>query len=161
VLDLETSLLPEEFVAESLLEAFSAQPGARVLLPQSEIARPILADGLAAAGMQVTAVVAYQMVIGRGGADIPALIKTGQIDAVTFTSSSTVSNFLRRLEQESDMNGNIAACLSDICIACIGPVTARTALESGLDVAVVPKEHTLEDLVAGLESCFLEADGCL
>jgi uroporphyrinogen-III synthase len=160
-LGLETALLPEEFVAESLLDTFSARPGARVLLPQSEIARATLADGLAAAGMQVTSVVAYQTVIGSGGADVPALLQGRQIDAVTFTSSSTVSNFLRRLEEQGGAGWSPAACLSAICVACIGPMTARTALESGLEVAVVPERHTLKDLVVGLESCFLEADARL
>lgn len=150
LLGLETALLPDEYVAESLVEAVRGRPGVRVLLPQSDTARPALADGLAAAGMEVTAVVAYRTVTGGGGADVPALLRAGGLDAVTFTSSSTVEHFLHRLECE----GGVAAHLDGVCLACIGPVAAATARERGLTVAVVPGEHTLAGLVAGLERYF-------
>jgi uroporphyrinogen-III synthase len=153
LLGLETSLLPDEYVAESLVEAFNARPGTRVLLPQSDIARPVLADGLAAAGLDVAAVAAYRTVMGGGGANVPPLLKAGQIDVVTFTSSSTVEYFLRRVQQD----GGDLTSLNGVCVACIGPVAARTAHERGLMVAVIPDEHTLEGLVAGLETYFLEA----
>jgi uroporphyrinogen-III synthase len=152
-LGLEATLLPEEYVAESLVEALRIAPGARVLLPQSDLARPVLADGLAAAGLAVSVVVAYRTVIGSGGADVPALLAAGRIDAVTFTSSSTLENFLVRLGQA----GQTPDVLAGVCIACIGPVTAKTAQEHHLPVAVVPEQHTLEGLVNDLESYFMEA----
>jgi uroporphyrinogen-III synthase len=153
LLGLEVSLLPEEHVAESLVEALRIAPGARVLLPQSDLARPVLAVGLTLAGLVVSAVVTYRTVIGSGGADVPALLDAGQIDVVTFTSSSTVENFLIRLSRESGDR----ASLADVCLACIGPVTAGTAVEHGLSVDVMPTEHILEGLVRDLEVYFMEA----
>jgi uroporphyrinogen-III synthase/uroporphyrinogen III methyltransferase/synthase len=153
LLGIETSLLPDEYVAEALIEAFRAPPGTRVLLPQSDIARPVLAEGLAAAGLNVTSVVAYRTVPGSGGADVPALLKAGKIDAIIFTSTSTIENFIQRMMRE----GGDLATLDGICIACVGPVTARAAVEHGLTVAVIPDNHTLEGLIASLEIYFLEA----
>jgi uroporphyrinogen-III synthase len=153
LLGLEASSLPEEYMAESLVEALRIARGGRVLLPQSDLARPVLADGLAAAGLAVTVVAAYRTVIGSGGADVPALLAAGRIDALTFTSSSTVENFLIRLSRESGDR----ASLAEVCLACIGPATARTAVEHGLSVNVMPTEHTLEGLVRDLEVYFVEA----
>ncbi len=153
LLGLEATILPDEAVAEALVEALAGRRGARVLLPQSDIARPVLAEGLTDAGLSVTAVVAYRTVVGSGGANLPALLNAGQIDAVTFTSSSTVENFIRRVTQES----RAAPALGEICIACIGPIAAKTARTHGLAVAVIPEAHTLEGLVTSLETYFLEA----
>ncbi|MCZ7544193.1 MAG: uroporphyrinogen-III synthase [Anaerolineae bacterium] len=146
-LGLAVSVMPETYIAEALAGALHLAPGARVLLPQSAIARPTLAEALTAPGADVTAVVAYRNVVGRGGVALPALLAAGEVDAVTFTSSSTAQNFLRRLADE----GGASPDLAGVCVACIGPVTAQTARALGLAVAVMPAEYTLEGLMAGLE----------
>lgn len=149
-LGLSPSLLPDEFVAESLVAALTntlaLKPGARVLLPQSALARPLLADALASLGAQVTQLDAYRTVAGQGGDPVPHLFWEGRIDAVTFTSPSTVHNFLKRLKAEDGS----AAMLVDVVVACIGPQTAAAAAGHDLRVQVVPEKHTVEGLVEAL-----------
>lgn len=146
LLGIVPALVPEEYVAESLAGALSLQAGQRLLLPQSEIARPFLADAFRRAGAEVVQLTAYRTLTGRGGDPVPALFWEGRIDAVTFTSPSTVHNFLKRLKREGGNGG----MLVDVTIACIGPQTAQAAQAHDLRVQVVPDEHTVEGLVAGL-----------
>ena len=155
VLGLTVEVIPDEFVAESLAAALALQPGARVLLPQSEIARSFLADTFQAAGADVTQIVAYRTVMGEGGDPVPQLFWEGSIDAVTFTSPSTVHNFLKRLKAE----GGGAGMLVDVAVACIGPQTAEAARRHDLAVAVLPAEHSVEGLVAGLVAHFADTSG--
>jgi uroporphyrinogen-III synthase len=146
LLGLTPSVVPDEHVAEALADALAGRSGARVFLPQSSRARPVLAEALRGAGMDVTAVDAYITVIGSGGADVPALLRAGEVDAVTFTSSSTVENFLARLTAE----GATLSDLGGVVVACIGPITARTARTCGLAVDAMPEDYTLGGLVAAL-----------
>jgi uroporphyrinogen-III synthase len=150
LLGIEVDAIPDDYQAEALADALQTPTGTRVFLPQSGIARPTLAEKLVAAGMVVSVVPAYQTVIGAGGASVPAMLEAGQIDGVTFTSPSTVTNFIRRLASQ----GGDTAHLENVCIACIGPSTAEAARASGLRVSVIPAEHTLDGLVAGLETFY-------
>lgn len=154
-LGLNVAVIPDEFVAESLADALALRSGTRVLLPQSEIARAFLAERLQAAGAHVTQIVAYRTVVGRGGDPIPQLFWEGAIDAVTFTSPSTVHNFLKRLKAE----GGSAGMLVDVVVACIGPQTAEAARRHDLAVSVLPGEHSVAGLVAGLTAHFANARG--
>jgi uroporphyrinogen III methyltransferase/synthase len=130
-------LVPGRFVAESLLDAFPPGPG-RVLLPRAAVARDVLPAGLAEGGWSVDVVEAYRTVVGRPAPE--ALAAAATAHAVTFTSSSTVTNYL--------------AVAGDLpvppVVACIGPVTADTARAAGLTVDVVAAEHTIEGLVTAL-----------
>lgn len=143
-------LVPDEFVAEALAVALQPVAGASVLLPQADLARPVLAEMLHAAGAAVTSVVAYRTVRGQGGIDLPGALGAGQVDAITFTSASTVANFLDRLSAEGGHPGQ----LHDVCLACLGPITRATAQAHGLRVAVTPATSTLQGLVAGLAAYF-------
>jgi uroporphyrinogen-III synthase len=136
---IEPALVPERFVAEGLLAGFPPGPG-RVLLPQAEAARPVLADGLVAAGWTVDAIVAYRTV----AADVaPALLERARgADAITFTSGSTVTGYLAAAG-----DGAVPAV-----VACIGPVTAGAATAAGIAVTAVAAEHTIDGLVAALEA---------
>jgi uroporphyrinogen-III synthase len=109
-----------------------------------------LAKALLEAGAELSAVTAYRTVVGRGGVDLPALLRGGDIDAVLFTSPSTVDNLALRLEQE---DGDLVH-LARPCIGCIGPVTSRAAMGKGLHVQVQPVDHTLVALVDALELFF-------
>jgi uroporphyrinogen-III synthase len=149
-LGLECAVVPEEFVAESLGESIPVLPGERVLLPESAIARPALARILTARGARVTVVPAYRTVCGQGGENIADLLAEKRIDALTFTSTSTVTNFLERLERE----GGRREDLSGVCVACIGPRTAEAAREGGLASLVVPTVYTLEGLADALDRHF-------
>jgi uroporphyrinogen III methyltransferase/synthase len=130
-------LVPERFVAESLLAAFPDGPG-RVLLPRAAVARDALPAGLGRKGWTVDVVEAYRTAVGRPAPE--ALAAAATTHAVTFTSSSTVTNYL--------------AAAGDVpvppVVACIGPITADTARAAGLTVDVVAAEHTIDGLVTAL-----------
>ncbi|NLX08727.1 MAG: uroporphyrinogen-III synthase [Chloroflexi bacterium] len=143
---LTPALMPDEHVAEALADALigAGDLGVRrVLLPQANLARPVLAERLRAAGAIVDAVIAYETV--RPMLD-PALLGR-PADAFTFTSSSTVHNFV---EQFDDPAAAIGAAL----IACIGPVTADAARARGLPVHVVAEPYTVEGLITALSLAF-------
>ena len=130
-------LLPPSAVSESLVEAFPAGTGS-VLLPQAAAARPVLAAGLRDKGWEVDAVEAYRTVAASPPA--AALVAAAKADAIAFTSSSTVTAWL----------GLAGDGATPPVVACIGPVTAATAAEHGLEVTVVAAEHTVDGLVAAL-----------
>ena len=113
----------------------------RVLIPRAEQAREVLPDELVRMGATVDVVTAYRTV--AGGADGEAVAKmlaAGEIDVVTFTSSSTVTNLLALLgEQGRDL-------LSGVKIACIGPITADTCRELGLRPDIVAEKYTIQGL---------------
>jgi uroporphyrinogen-III synthase len=120
--------------------------GKAVLLPQAALARPTLAKGLISAGAKVLAVEAYRTEIGQGGAPVPQMLADGQIDALVFSSASTVSNFLERLKRE----GGLKDDMKEVCLAAIGPVTAKYMMEMDLPVNVQPARYTLAELVNAL-----------
>jgi uroporphyrinogen-III synthase len=153
LLGLTTLVIPEKFIAEALGASLPVQRGDRVLLPESAIARPTLADTLRARGAHVTVVDAYRTVRGSGGVDVPRLLARGAVDAITFTSASTVTNFVERIAEEG---GDVARALS-VCAACIGPVTAEAARLGGFKNVVVPSHYTLAGLAEAMESYFNRA----
>jgi len=140
----DPDLIPERFVAESLVEAFPSGSG-RVLLPSAAVARDVLVEGVGAKGWAITVVQAYRTRL----ADPPpsALAEARKADAITFTSSSTVTNFVQ------------VAGLDAVppLVVCIGPVTAATAAEAGLMVDAVAGEHTIDGLVDALVSALKRA----
>jgi uroporphyrinogen-III synthase len=150
LLGMQTRALPEEYISEVLAEVIRPSLPARVLLLQAERARRVLRDELAAAGATITAVAAYRTVLGEGGVHLSTLLKKRQVDAITFTSASTVQNCAHRLEAE----GASISLLTDVCLACIGPVTAQAMRELDLAVGIMPAEHTIEGLVQELEAYF-------
>ena len=138
--NLVADLVPERFVAEALLEALSPWAPGRVLLPRAAVARDVLPQGLRAAGFQVDVVEAYRTTAAPPS---PAVVEAAaRADAVTFTSSSTVTRFLELAGREA----------LPPTVACIGPVTAETARKHGLSVDVVAPVHTIDGLVAALTS---------
>lgn len=140
-------LVPERFVAESLLEAFPPPPdggGGRVLLARAAVARDVLPEGLRAAGWDVDVVDAYRTV--AAAVTDRQRDELAGADAVTFTSSSTVERFL----------DTVGPDLVPPVVACIGPVTAETARRRGLQVDVVAEVHTIAGLVEGLVRFFDE-----
>lgn len=142
-------LVPDENVAEGLGAALLAavKPGQRVLVPQADIARPVLVKTLQDGGLDAVPVVAYRTTTGRGGVELAALLAAGdRVDAITFTSSSTVRNLLQRLGSE----GGDPSRLGNMCLAAIGPVTAETLQAAGLAPTVVAQDQSLEGLVAAL-----------
>ena len=153
---LRADLVPDESRAEGVFEALRAAgplKGARILLPRADIAREVLPDQLREAGAEVTEVVAYRTILAGGERDadhdIYRMLLDRQIDAVTFTSASTVRNFARILGEEQ-----AADLLNTTVVAAIGPVTAEAAQQLGITVAIVPKKYTIPDLVDALVEHF-------
>jgi uroporphyrinogen-III synthase len=153
-LDGTVDIVAEEYIAESLATKFQGQAGRRILLPQSAIARPVLAARLQSAGAQVIVVEAYNVVVGQGGDDILSLLGAGQVDAITFTSASTARYFLKRLEADGIDRSHLAG----VCLVAIGPVTARAMESIGLAVDVLPSQYTLAFMVSALETYFENKD---
>lgn len=141
-------LVPDEFVAESAVRALlAAAPvhGARILLPRAEVARAVLPDSLRSAGAEVVEVAAYTTVQdGTGAERVRAMLDRGEVDAVTFTASSTVRNFVELIGAE----------IGRAKVASIGPVTSATARELGLAVDVEAAEFTTPGLVQALGDLF-------
>ena len=138
--------VPQRSVSESVvaeLAALGEWPGAPVLLPGSDIGRDALASGLAGLGARVRRATAYRNIRPAGAAEQARAALRDGVDAVAFTSSSTVRNLVEMLGEE---RGLLAGC----AIAAIGPVTAGTAAELGLTVDVVAGEHNVEGLAAAV-----------
>jgi len=138
--NLVADLVPEEFVAESLVDAFPVAPatGGRVTLARAREARDVVPDGLAAKGWTVEVVEAYQTV--PAAVDDAGRAVLAGADAITFTSSSTVDHFVTAF----------GAAAAPPLVACIGPVTAATARRHGLVVDVEADVHTIAGLVDAL-----------
>lgn len=140
--------VPGEHVGEGVLEGLIARgvgAGSRVLLPRALEAREVLPDELRARGALVDVVPAYRTVPGDGDAAVLERMRAGDVDAVTFTSSSTVRNFVRLAE---------GVDLGAMVVATIGPITSATARALGMTVAVEPEEYTVPALVEALGAHF-------
>jgi uroporphyrinogen-III synthase len=137
----EPDLHPTTFTTAALARAFPRGSG-RILCARADIAPEGLEDALAAKGWTPTRVDAYRTRMPRSlPADARAALKAGDVDAVTFTSASTVRGFVRAL----------GAVRGAPKVVCIGPVTAKEARARGLTVHAVAKPHTVDGLIAALE----------
>lgn len=143
--------LPDEYVAESLLESIAPKltPSQKVLLPRANIARKMLPLGLEELGMQVTDAVVYDNHLADEGAEeVIQLLRDKQIDVISFTSSSTVRNFMRIVARYSDEPAQLIG--KHVLIACIGKLTAATAEEHGLQVHCLAKEATIPSMMEAI-----------
>jgi uroporphyrinogen III methyltransferase/synthase len=153
---IKVDLMPPEYRAEAVLDALRVAgelKGQRVLLPRADIAREMLADELRKSGAEVVEVVAYRTVPvegdRRGEPDIYRMLLDRKVDAVTFTSASTVRQFVRLYgaEQAADL-------LRSTAVACIGPVTAEAAAQHDIATSVMPAEYTIPGLVDAIQKYF-------
>jgi uroporphyrinogen-III synthase len=142
---LEVAVTPTEYVAESLLEALGDQVcGQRVLLARAAVARDVIPDELRARGATVDVVDAYRTVIpGDSVTMIRTIFGPGgrPPDVATFTSSSTVTNFLDLLREAGVARPESMRAVS------IGPITSRTLREYGWEPVTEGDPHDLEGLV--------------
>ncbi len=148
--------LSEGFTAKDLASALSRMKAGdmgRIFLPQSEIARPELAQTLEQMGCHVTVVTAYRTICGTGGDDVIALLKASQIDGWTFASPSAVRNCLKRLENEGASEQTIEEALQIPCF-CIGPTTASAASKCSFQTIVSAERYTAEGLVTTVKQYF-------
>jgi len=142
---LRVDVVPEEYRAESLIGALdvSTLAGESVLIPRAKVAREILPEKLREAGAEVVVPPAYESVpLSEGKEKVSVRLRSGEIDCVTFTASSTVENFVGAFGVDE-----AARLLDDTRVACIGPITAETARKRGLRVDAEADEYTISGLV--------------
>ncbi|MSV35865.1 MAG: uroporphyrinogen-III C-methyltransferase [Bryobacterales bacterium] len=142
-LHLRVDVMPEEYVAESLVAALTGEDltGKRVLLPRAAVARDLVPITLRERGAVVDVVEAYRTLIPADAAAAAKAALARKPDWITFTSSSTLKNFVEVAGREA---------LEGIRVASIGPVTSATARQLGLTVDVEAQPHTIEGLVQGI-----------
>jgi len=143
---LAVDYVPNKYTSDNIIEGLADKniPGKRILLPRAEEARPELVEGLGRLGALVDEIPVYRTVqpqetLSRG----KQMLMDGEIDVTTFTSSSTVRNLISLLGRDWQSVNNTT-------VACIGPVTAAAAVDSGLTVDVVAREHTIPGLVQAI-----------
>jgi uroporphyrinogen III methyltransferase/synthase len=146
-LHLKVDRLPAEYVAESLLQAFAGDDlnGKRILLPRALVARDLIPAQLEQRGARVDVVAAYQTVIPAAAAPHAQRLFAAprRPDWITFTSSSTVKNFLSVCPKEN---------LEAVRVASIGPITSGTARELGLSVDQEASRYTIDGLIEAILS---------
>lgn len=145
-LHIKVDCRPPKYVAESIVEEFKKMgeiKGKSFLMPRADIARSYLPEELESLGAKVTDIVAYKTVLAEPrDLKIVDKLKNGEISVVTFTSSSTVKNFVQIIGKE-----NISEINSSVRFASIGPITTKTAEELGINITIEAKEYTIPGLV--------------
>ena len=155
-LGLKVHIVPKQYVAESVVESLRGSvEGNRVLLARAKVARDVIPSELRKMGARVDVVEAYETVVPKSSQkEIRALMSDPKLrpDVITFTSSSTVRNFVQLLgdktrgqecPRHTDLNG--------IQFASIGPITSATLRELGLPVHIEAREYTVPGLVRAIQ----------
>ncbi|MDY0087807.1 MAG: uroporphyrinogen-III C-methyltransferase [Coriobacteriia bacterium] len=148
--------VPDEYVAEGVIEGLcerGAGEGTRILIARALEAREVLPETLRERGALVDVVPVYRTVLGAGEMNALTRLAEGTIDIITFTSSSTVKNFMSLTE-----NTDIAATMEHALVASIGPITSQTARDLGLEVGVEAEEYTIPGLVDAVVAHIAPAD---
>ncbi|HEX7363538.1 MAG TPA: uroporphyrinogen-III synthase [Bryobacteraceae bacterium] len=139
------NLVPEEYVAESLLAALANEDlhGRHILIPSADDAREVLPRGLRERGAAVDIVVAYRNVLPEEAKSLaPSVFREPFPDWVTFASPSAVKNLVRLIGTEP---------LSRVRIISIGPVTSAAVRRFGLSIAAEAGVHSMEGLIEALQ----------
>jgi uroporphyrinogen III methyltransferase/synthase len=138
------SLVPKEFRAEGLLEAFPEKMvGTRILFPRAEVARELLPEELRRRGATVDVVTVYRTVKASSGS-VAEILATEKVDCIVFTSPSTIPE-------------DLTAVPAGTAVAVIGPVTREAAQLMGLRPTIAPRESTVPLLVDAIRRHFKEA----
>ena len=152
---LTADLIPPEFQAEGMVAALDQHDlaGTKILIPRAELARELLPEQLRMKGAAVDVVPVYRTVLPETGLSrLKEQLQAGAVDVVTFTSSSTVSNFV-------ELIGGIEEArrlVRKTTLACIGPITARTAEQHRLPVTIMPGENTVPALAQAIVRFYSE-----
>jgi len=156
-LHVHVDIVPEEFKAEGVFAALERFVGGaeglknlNVLIPRASVARDYLPKALEESGARVDVVPAYRTSLpanlDRGRV---AAMLSGSADCIAFTSSSTVRNLAKLFDTQ-----DLSVALAGVVIACIGDITAKTAAEYGLSVAVQPPQFTVSALARAIADYF-------
>lgn len=143
--------LPEVYTGQGFIAGLSRRDitKQRFLLPRANIADKELAEGITQLGAEVHEIAVYSTVpVVDAATQAKQMLLSGEIDVITFTSSSAVSNLVALFKNEGQALNRV--------ITCIGPKTADTAIRAGLRVDAVASEHTIPGLVAAIEQYFKE-----
>ncbi|MBW7476201.1 uroporphyrinogen-III C-methyltransferase [Paenibacillus oenotherae] len=144
-------VLPVKFHAEGLLDSLngSLEAGQCVLLPRGDLAREVLPRELEAKGLEAVEIDVYETIIAEDQErETLELLLSKKVDVITFASSSTVTNLLAVMERMGVDNPQ--SVLEQADIACIGPLTAKTAADAGLRVTIQPEEATIDALIEAI-----------
>ncbi|MGN0709255.1 MAG: uroporphyrinogen-III C-methyltransferase [Anaerovoracaceae bacterium] len=147
---ISADVVPDSYKAEDLSEALLSRmkKGSRVMIARAAEARAVLPDTLREAGMDVEIVPVYRTEADCGNMDeLRDALREGRADCVTFTSSSTVRNFMKALDGD-------ASLLSGTAAAAIGPVTAAECGKFGIKPEVTAEKYTIDGLVEAIEKYF-------
>ncbi|WP_424016016.1 uroporphyrinogen-III synthase [Halorubrum xinjiangense] len=143
-------VVPEEYTSAGLVTALESRvAGERVVVARSDHGSDVLLDGLREAGADVIETVLYRLTRPAGAGDAAELAAAGDLDAAAFTSSLTVDNFLAAAADRG-VEDAARAGLADAVVGVIGPPTAETAANRGVDVDVVPDEASFEALATAV-----------
>lgn len=144
--------VPEEYRAEAIIATLGdAVAGKKILIPRAQVAREVLPDQLREKGADVTVATTYITIRPEARKEeVRTLFSDGKIDAITFTSSSTVTNFIEMWENKEEA----LTLLDQTVIASIGPITSDTARSYGLDPKVEPTDYTTSALSSSLIAYF-------
>ncbi|MHB9096742.1 MAG: uroporphyrinogen-III C-methyltransferase [Syntrophales bacterium] len=147
---IRVDLVPEEFISEGVVKAFAGEDlrGSRTLLPRAKEARDVIPEGLAKMGARCDCATTYRTIRSdRTASELEPFFADGKIDAISFTSPSTVNHFLGIMGPDFQFPPRVR-------IACIGPVTAAAARAAGLPVDILQERYTIPGLVDGLAAYF-------
>jgi uroporphyrinogen III methyltransferase/synthase len=149
---IRVDFIPLEYRAEAIIEGLGKENlnGKRILIPRARVARDVLPAALRRAGAEVEVLEVYRTVCPREkAAGALDLLRQKTLSAITFTSSSTVTNFVELMGREG-----AAELTQGVTIASIGPITAEKARKLGLVTTVMPCEYTIPSLVEALVEHF-------
>lgn len=147
---IRVDLVPRDFISEGVVEAFKGEDmtGARVLLPRAREARDVIPEGLRKLGADVDVVTVYQTVRSDSdGGELKQMILDGMVDVITFTSPSTVNNFVDIMGTDYRLPGTVR-------IACIGPVTRDAAEKAGFAIHIMQGPYVIAGLVEAMVEYF-------
>jgi uroporphyrinogen-III synthase len=151
---LTPAVVPAQHTAVSLLHVMNDIAGQRLFLPQADLTRETLAAGLRERGATVDTVVSYQTIAGPGAAILAPLLTDQTLDAIVFTSPSTIDYLIKGLEDHGVSVEQSTAQLNQLTIVCIGPVTALAARERGLRVTAEAAQQSSDGIIQALIDSF-------
>ncbi|GAB5492686.1 MAG: hypothetical protein Phog2KO_29010 [Phototrophicaceae bacterium] len=141
----DVDFIPRTHTGLRLASDIPIKPDETLLLPQSELADDSLFKALMLRGVQVKLIEAYRNIIGQDGDDIPTLIEENRIDAITFTSGSTITNFMKRISPLTAF---------EIPAVCIGSSSYKVARDAGFRQVYYPEKFTIPDMIELLSGLF-------
>ena len=160
---LKVDLIPPEYRGEAVAEALRSADtlsDRRILLPRADLARELLPDELRRTGAEVVDVTAYRTVLAGGekdkGPDIYKMLLEQEIDVVTFTSASTVRNFVKILGPDA-----AADLLNTTVVAAIGPITAEAATRLNIETTIMPSTYTVPALIDAIVAHYAETQSTI